>query len=51
MRPNFRIFISLAAWLKFNLEPGCLVKDKTRPKTDPLVCSQLTIKYLILFKV
>jgi hypothetical protein len=32
-------------------EPGCLVKSKTRPKTDQFVCSYLTINKLILFKV
>jgi hypothetical protein len=30
--------------------PGCLVKGTTRPKTDRLVCSQLAINILILFK-
>jgi hypothetical protein len=33
------------------MEPGCSVKGKSKPKTDRLGCSYLTIKKIILFKV
>jgi hypothetical protein len=43
--------MSITARFIFNNEPGCFVKDKTRPKTDRLVLIYLTINILILFKV